>query len=319
MTSVELTGLDGSNPLALFCALGALVAADDAHGMAKTPRPRLSWRLDGFWKPTLHANIAADELVALLEADRQSCVYEPALRFTHLKDAKPAEEGKTQPEPQFAAEVKPRPADLRKALLDWVPTAKPSSRRTLDWFTAFVAEGAYDNNGAGKPSALHFTAGQQLFLKAACELVEKTTADEIRAALFGPWATTSLLPVMAWDNSETRDYALRGQSASSEKRQGYPGTDWLAFRGLVMFPNCAKNGEQRTAGVAGTWKNSILFWPIWERPLTSLVVRSLLATPRLGKLPTTSRERLGIRQIYKSQILRANQGGRGSLTPAAVV
>lgn len=320
MTSVELAGLDGSNPLALFCALGVLVAADDAHGMAKTLRPRLSWRLDGCWKPTLHvANATADDLVALLEADRKSCVNEPALRFTHLKDAKPAAEGKPQPEAQFAADVKPRPPDLRKALSEWVQTTKPDDRRTLDWFTGFIAEGAVDGKGAGKPSALYFTAGQQLFLKAACELVEQTTAADIQVALFGPWAPTSTLPVMAWDNTETRDYALRAKDPSSEKKQGYPGTDWLALRGLTMFSNCAKDGDQRTTAVVGRWKNGTLVWPIWTQPLSRNIIQSLLATKGLNKMSSADRDRRGISIIYESRILRSGQGGYGSVTPAAVV
>jgi hypothetical protein len=58
---------------------------------------------------------------------------------------------------------------------------------------------------------------------------------DFEEALFGPWLYARALPVLQWDNSQTRDYALRASDPSKEKKLGVPGADWLAFRGLSFL------------------------------------------------------------------------------------
>jgi CRISPR-associated endonuclease/helicase Cas3 len=56
LQSIELTGLDGSNPLAFLAALGTLRLADHAlEGRAK-----LHWRREGRWVPVLHLPPVSD-------------------------------------------------------------------------------------------------------------------------------------------------------------------------------------------------------------------------------------------------------------------
>lgn len=296
-----LTGLDGSNPLAFLAALGALHAADAVAPGA----PRLSWRLHGVWRPVLHgagADLAA--LADLLDADRERCRTEPALRFTCARGDK------------AIADVKAAPAELRAALLGWLTDARPDRRLTLDWFTAFVSEGARDNNGAAKPSALHFTAGQQKFLGAALELAHGATAADLRAALVGPWPYDAKLPVMGWDNTDTRDHALRA-SDPSKLKLGNPGADWLALRGLAALPTAARGGRQHTAGCTGGWKTGRFTWPLWQVPLTVAELRPTLTTPDLAELDRHARDRRGLGAVFQVQIRRSDQGGYGSVSPAS--
>ncbi len=306
MTDIALTGLDGSNPLAFIAALGVLVAIDERRETSR--RPRLAWRrLDG-WRPVLtteHRDV--DAVVATLDADRQDLVAEPALHFSYAKGTK------------TVADVKARPEALRDTLVEWVKASTPGTRRTLDWFTSFACEGAVDNNGAVKPTALHFTAGNQQFLKFACELVSKTTPAHLRSAIVGPWMYDSKLPVMGWDNTETRDYALRATNPSNDKKLGNPGADWLALRGLRMMPVAARSTRTRTPGVRGGWKSGRWVWPLWDVPLGCDGAASVVCADGLHRLDSASRARRGIVAVFETRILRSDQGGNGSVTPAQAV
>ncbi len=303
MTTVRLTGLDGSNPLAFLAALGVLVALDEACSGAD--RPRLGWAFDGRWLPQVHSQYPdMDMLVDVLDQDRQSASAEPALRFKYNKGAKDIED------------IKPPPEDLAAKLKEWVGDPSAVHRRTLDWMSAFVSEGATDRSGAAKPSALHFTAGQQKFLKAVRELQAGVSPTDLRAALEGPWPYDSKLPVMGWDNTETRDYALRAYNPSNDKKLGNPGADWLAVRGLILLPTAACRQRQQTAGVRGGWKTSTFTWPMWTPAATLDEVRSLVLARDIWEVPPSLLYRRGIERVFEVRILRSDQGGYGSVTPA---
>ncbi len=307
-----LTGLEAQNPLAWLAAIGALNALDT--GPAADPsrlRARLSWRFDGVWRPCLHTDTAdIDTIVARLDADRVGCIDEPALRFRHRKGKKDA-----------VPEIRPAPGELREILLHWIDRATPEDTRTLRWFTGFISEGATDGGGLqGKPTALDFTAGQQAFLKAACDLVDGCTPDDLRVALIGPWTYEGKRLTMGWDNTKTSDYALRARNPSVAKvRGGNPGADWLALRGLGLLPTVARGGNQHTPGVQGRWKSGRFAWPVWTSPADREVAQALIMTRDLRGLSAQHRARRGIAEVFESRILRTDQGGYGSMTPAGPV
>lgn len=308
MNEIRLSGLDGSNPLAFLAALGALVALTDAASETTPHAPTLHWVLDGVWRPVVRTHLPdLDTVLQTLDADRKACAASRALAFTYPSRKGPQED------------VKAPPGFLADTLAAWADAATPSTRRDVDWFTAFVSEGAQDNNGAAKPTALHFTAGQQRFLKAAKALAGGADAGHLRTAVLGPWPYSSKLPVMGWDNTESRDYALRARNPSNDTKLGNPGADWLALRGLTCFPTAGDGSRQRTAGVRGAWKTGSLAWPLWERPATVPTAASVVATRDLTNTPPTARARRGICQVFRSRILRSDQGGYGSVTPAEVV
>ena len=314
MTPILLEGLEGTNPLAFLAALGVLVALDEARGDG--PAPRLSWQDAGGWRPVIHSvHESIETLVAALDADRESCKTEPALLFTYAK----VKESKGKPtKVEHVEEVKPPPADLRKQLLEWLADTTASDRRTLDWFTSFVSEGAFDNNGAAKPSPLHFVAGQQKFLTSARKLVAGVTPAALEAALIGPWAYDSSLPVLRWDNTETRDYALRASDPAKEKL-GNPGADWLALRGLSMLTTTPHRRQQGAPGAYGSWKGGGWRWALWEPAVTRRVAQSVLGWARLGRLTVGQRRRLGVAMVLQTRILRSDQGGYGSVLPAKIL
>jgi hypothetical protein len=293
-----LKGLNGSNPLAFLAALGALEGAGGATGSV-----RLAWHYDGEWHPVLTCDAAdLDELVDQLDRDRRACVFDPALSLTyhHKRDLKP-------PPGVFR--------DYLKNLLDGTTSA---DRRSVDWASAFATDVAVDRKGNTKPTALHFTAGQQEFLQMVGDLVTQVTRDDLREAIEGPWRYERLLPVLAWDATASRDYALRATDPSTDKKRGVPGADWLALRGLTYLPAVPQGARVATTGCRGGWKDGKFRWPLWTVPLTGAVIRSVLRQAT-DEMPATERAARGIGIVLCSGIKRSDQGGYGSFTPASVV
>lgn len=215
MAELTLKGLDGSNPLAFLAALGVLRAVEERQGGV-----RLSWRDEGVWRPVLHGfDRVVEDLVALLDEDRHALRDDPALALSY---------GDRE------LDLKPPPAEYRQYLERLVSDATPTRRRSIDWAAAFASDVVVDNGGKTKPTALHFTAGQQEFLRMALVLRDSVTAADLQEALLGPWTYSRPLPVLAWDATTNRDYALRARNPALEKKLGVPGADWLALRGLEI-------------------------------------------------------------------------------------
>lgn len=297
MAELTLSGLDGTNPLAFLATLGVLEATRE-RGDA-----RVSWRYSGGWRPVLTSSCESIEtLTALLTEDRDSCVDEPALTLTY--------DGKR--------DLKPQPRVFREHLLRLVSAASPSGRRSVDWAAAFATDVAVDNNGNTKPTALHFTAGQQQFLQMALQLCRDVTAEDLNEAVVGPWLYTRSLPVFGWDATSSRDYALRASDPSTDKKSGVPGADWLALRGLAYLPTMPRGTRVFTPGCVGGWKDGRFRWPIWTASLSAPVVRSLLTLDIEG-MSMAERKARGIGAACSAGIKRHDQGGRGSFAPASEV
>lgn len=315
MNQFQLTGLDGSNPLGFLAALGTLVALDHQTSELET-RPRLGWRLAGVWRPVLVSPCGdLSELLDSIERDLADAGQDPVLGFGYQRTKK-TQEGKETID--FVRDVKCSPEELRQALLSWVASADATSRRTLDWFTGFVSEGALDNNGAAKPTALHFTSGQQRFLHFVRALAEGVGRGDLEDAIVGPWPYHAELPVMGWDNTETRDHALRATAPADDKKMGNPGADWLALRALEILPSASRRGRQRTPGAMWRSKSTTWAWPIWGPTVQLDVVRALLSARGLRDMAPWKRERMGIEQVFETRILRKGKG-YGSVTPAKVL
>lgn len=298
MHDIVLTGLNGANPLAFLAALGALEVISTSD-----PNTTLLWQHSGSWRAVLHSSYASmDSMIEQLERDREQSVNDPALALEYS--------GKR--------DLKPAPIRFRQFLNDLVGHSSPTNRRSVDWATAFATDVAVDNNGNTKPTALHFTAGQQQFLQMALDLVANVTRDDFREALCGPWKYERSLPVMGWDATSSRDYALRANDPSTDKKLGVPGADWLALRGLIFLPTVPRGLRVITAGCVGGWKDGRFRWPLWTVPLSAPVVRSVL-TLDIERMTKPERTARAIGAVLSSGIRRSDQGGYGSFAPASVI
>jgi hypothetical protein len=307
---LELTGLDGQNPLGFLAALGLLRVLDEqlAERRGAAP-PRLAFAEEGR-VAVLRSALSIEEVYELVLKDAASRCGAAALALAYDDQGELVE-----PEDEDAiADLKPSP----EAATAYLKSLLTKERRSQDLGAAFFSELGKDNNGNTKPTALHFTAGQQKFLEMVAELRRSLQRAHLEEALLGPWRGLDALPSLSWDSSVARLYALRAVNPSSEKRGSVAGANWLAVIGLSYYPVNLRGGRLVTTGVVGGWKDSALSWPVWSPPSTRLEVASLLRG-EVGQLSRKEREAMGITQVFRSAITRSDQGGYGAFSPAEVV
>jgi hypothetical protein len=310
MTTLVFEGLEAHNPLGFLAALGLLRVLDDAAATAGLAPPRLGFVQQGAWVASVVSTYSVATIVEIVLRDAAAQADNRALQLSYNAEGELVPPGT----PGGIRDLKPAPAGARKLLEESATADRRSAGLASAWFSELVT----DNNGKTKPTAFHFTAGQQAFLDMVEELRRGLTAAHISEALQGPWLNTSSLPSLAWDASVTRLYALRAGNPSKERRGSVPGANWLAVQGLTFFPVVVRHTRLVTTTVSGSWKDSTFVWPVWAATTDASTVASLL---RVGMTAWTAEERaaLGIATVFSSRILRSDQGGYGSFAPAAVV
>lgn len=311
-----LPGLDASNPLAYFAALGTLQVVSDSGKATDNGKPwRLSWRDEGRCLAELHGTADPEVLIQCLYGDVASWNDELCLQLAYDSDG-----NRLSPAVDKAIfDLKPVPETFRSFADEVAITCGPKRLRSARMVAAYGSELATDNNGNLKPTALHFTAGQQSFLGMVRALQQGLAQDDFREALLGPWRNESKLPSLSWNASAARVYAYRADNPSGEKRGSVPAADWLAFVGLRFFPVISKRSGLLTACVQGGWKDSVLRWPVWTVPSTVNAVRSLLTRRSLHEADLRQRSSAGVAMLFESKILRSDQGGYGSFSPGRVL
>jgi len=310
MNKLRLTGLDAQNPLSYFAALGLLRILDALAERVEAPVPRLWFEEDAALVAVLETDLDYPALCDVLLLDAQEQAHSLALTLCY------DEEGQLLPaqHPDAVRDLKPSP----RAAAEFLAKLMAAPRREADLGVGFLSDLAQDNNGRAKPSVFHFTAGQQAFLQMVEQLRASLTKDALDETLLGPWTNSSKLPSLSWDSSVTRLYALRAADPSKEKRGSVPAANWLGVHALAFFPVTGQRGRAVTTGVVGGWKDAVFTWPVWDVGIPASVVASLLRLNCRG-LTESQRRAYGITRVLASKILRSDQGGYGSFTPAEVV
>lgn len=301
MSGILLKGIEGTNPLGFFAALGIQVAF-----ASESEQPRLWWSDDVVPRAVVDDDFSIDRII-----DRALEVFvqwknSPAMIPKYDGGAPTAEGDK----------LKLSSVDLRT----YLSQARNSDSVSI-LATALVAEGSLDNQGVSKPTDFYFTAGQQEFLEMARDILEKVSREDLLAGLEGPWKYESELPSLMWDITDDRVYALSANNPSTEKKLTNPGPEALAVLGMSLHPVFAGRGRTLTQGCSGSWKEGYYSWPIWSKPASLNAVRSLLAHACEPTL--TGRYRWfrswGIEKVFRSPIRRSNQGGYGTFGPPEVI
>lgn len=298
MGETHLTGLDGTNPLAFFAALGVQeVFSQDSD------QPRLWWSDDVIPHAVVDGEFSIEEI-----ADRALGTFGDWKDSPALNPRRPDGTVMTK-----ADELKLASEDIRKYLCQ---TRELGSGNRLA--SSLVAEGSLDNNGAAKPSDFYFTAGQQKFLKMTREIMEGVSLEDLIAGLAGPWKYESKLPSLMWDVSDDRIYALSAINPSPIKKLTNPGPEALAVLGLSLHPVFAGSDRTLTQGCSGSWKLSSYSWPLWKKPASSRVVKSLLAHAYDSERIQWFRS-WGVFRVMNSSIRRSDRGGSGTFAPSEVI
>jgi hypothetical protein len=209
-------------------------------------------------------------------------------------------------------------------------------RRLLDLLACYGMGDANEPEGdmQSTPWALVRGAGHQHFLGSVRELMQRCLPCHFAKAAFGPWVGSDEQFSLRLDPGEDRRYAL--MSADPTAAGNRPKTLWganrLAFEALQFFPVYPSH----PVGVIG-WKSSErgdwddgseVRWPLWNKPLSPAVIRSLMRLPdlwqdppaaslgRRGDASLSARARLqcrGVFAVFRSKRIRDDK--RYNLTP----
>lgn len=304
-TGTRLRGLEGTNPLGFLAGLGVQTVFE-----TELDKPKLWWSDHVIPHAVIDSEFTIERVVnqalGVLPMWADSPALDPGVGS--MAD----NTGKFSPE------------DLTR-YLESTRSQQPGNR----FATALVAEGSFDGSGVAKPTDLYFSAGRLQFLKIARDILTGVDREALVEALDGPWSYSSSLSSLGWDITDDRIYALAAGNPAKEKKLTNPGAEALAIVGLSRHPVYAgrdRRGRDRTLtqGCAGPWRRGGTYtWPLWTRPATPNVVRSLLAHATGDENAVLKRSRnyhgWGISSIMRSTIRRSDQGGYGTFGPPEVI
>jgi hypothetical protein len=300
---LPLTGLTANSALGYLAALGVIEALHTAGHHVE-----LHWTDDFYPHAVLRGIDNPDTLIGALLDDRDRHLCGAVLHHP--------------PDHPFDT-LGCSPADLTA----WAHriAALPDDDPDIDQWAALLIEGGLTAQGKAKPTHLDFTAGQVKFLKVVRTIAHTLDETLLNEAVFGPWRYTSTLSTLRYDREGERLAGLRGIPPTSDPRNGVPGADWLAYRGLTFYPLTLAPGRDRarvvTAACDANWNTSAFRWAVWTDPLDHATIRALVTDPDLiGEKPENRitnphhLHAMGIHTTWQSTILRTGQG-YGSFGP----
>jgi hypothetical protein len=289
----------GTNPRDFLAAVGLLRILARTNGSV-----RLGFADDGAYTADL-TNVEADEVLVRIMHDAES---EAGPRPWRLKYDKAEKRGA-----KAVFDLKAPPEAFRAFLFSVLGSWMTGEPDGVAYAASFGTDVAVDGKGNTKPTAFHFTAANQQFL----DTVEKTRAsvdrEWIKAALFNGHTNRSG-PNLRWDTGADRKYALMANDPNEDGTSVNAPLEWLAFRGLPLFPVVPRGVRAATTGVRGRSDDMQFTWPLWCIPASLSTVRSLLLVDWAAR---RDRVDTGIIAVCTSEIRRSAQGF-GNFGPASV-
>lgn len=292
----HLPGLDGTNPLGFFAALGVQVLF-----AGEPDQPKLWWSNDVIPHAIISESCSVEKIVDQAMAVFPKWVDSPTLSPTVGSQSEKATA-------KFSKE------NLRAYLKSTKGTIASELAESL------VAEGSYQPTGKHKGKAkltnFDFTSGQQKILSMASKILSSVTEIDLHEGLIGEWSYQSTLPSLGWDTFDDRVYALSASNPSTAAKYTNPGPEALAILGLSKYPVFSGNdskGQSRTltSGCSGGINLGEFTWPIWNRAAGTGAVKSLLAHSSSAKVDFRRNHysSWGITLILQSQIRRPEKYG----------
>ena len=302
-SELELSGLDGSNPLAFLAALGALRSLDAAYPDTQLEMrwlpdsgkwtPSIQWHGTEITRSTLCSSLieylAAPPQMELLEQIGDNLTIAPN-RFRYLASEALDEE----------------------------------SRVDADFLAAFGSDGTYQPHSKDR-SLIQDTglrtmsgAGHQHFIKFMRHIIEQTTSAHLEQTLFENWRyqDEGRGLNLRWDPMDDRRYAMRWKNPSSDPNMTMRGANRLAIEAIPWFSTTVGGRKLETTGFKTIPRQGTFFyWPIWDRWLAPAAVGTILRHPAVSEEQVELPE--GIVRVFRSQ--RITVGKFRNFTPAVAV
>lgn len=225
------------------------------------------------------------------------------------------------PEFSLGQDLTVTPAVFRSYAQEAVDQSSATDRRWVDFVAACGIDCFEDDNGNIKDTELRTMsgAGHQHFLGSISDLVECTTVEHLRTALFEPWVYAEEPPRMRWDPADDRQYALRDRNPSTDKSKTVRGANRLAVEGFRLFRTMPVGRTLRTTGCSTLDRKVVVTWPIWEPPINVETIQSLLVLADLQQREpdVAMLRRRGIAQVFRSRRILVERNR--SFTPAVAL
>lgn len=293
MTTFELTGLKGHHPLGFLAACGLLRCCSEPFAAT-----RLAWnaqRVDSAFHAVLHSDSRIDTtmLTQVLTCRAKQQRQSTALTWS----AKIDDRGKFR-------ETARRVCQAHQCA---------DTRDSLATFAALASDVVTRRNGDLRPTLLDLTSGNQGFLTSmrvvAGEPKQRNgnlrsfAENAVQEAVLGPWLYGDDDHSLGWDPQIQRLHALRHKVPEQDKaNRSVRVALFLASQALPLFPCFAVDGQLRTVCFRREGREDSFYWPIWDRPISIDVLKSLVA-----QVPSGNLAERGVVAVYRS--LRASTGG----------
>lgn len=299
MSQLILKGVSGANPLGFMATIGLLRLLQGESKAAK-----VGFLSDGTFHPYIER--FDGDLASVVANDAARPVNE---RVWFLEYEKSEKNGMKR-----VADLKAPPEIFASFLDRCVDEWLDGEGEAAAFAAAFGTSVAVDGKGNTKPTAFHFTAANQQFLGAV---------EMIRSSVTKEWASQSLFEGAAsrtgtnlrWDPGAERNWALMANNPTVDGTSVDAPLEWLAFRGLPLFPSFPKGDRIVTTAVRGFGNEMALTWPLWNAPISLNTLRSVLQTSWGGA--EEARRQRGVFAMCSSVIRRTSQGF-GNFGPAIV-
>lgn len=298
MSRQVLRGMNGVNPLGFLASLGLLRV-----GHARSQSVRLGFLDDGSFRPFIEGT--DDDVADVVARDAAAEAGEPPWLLQYDKHEKKGV--------KKVADLKAPPAEFKRFLEGCIKHWCEGDREAAAFAAAYGTSIAVDGKGNTKPTAFHFTAANQQFLRAVMGIREQVTAEWARNSLFEGNSARSGSN-LRWDPSAERNWALMAENPVDEGTRVDAPLEWLAFRGLPLLPSYPIGKRIQTTGVYGRSDEMTFSWPLWRVGASLATVRSLL---QIDWAKHDDRAARGVFAVCKSSIRRTSQGF-GNFGPAQV-
>ncbi|AGW14190.1 type I-G CRISPR-associated protein, Cas3-extension family [Megalodesulfovibrio gigas] len=336
MNTLILTGLEGTNPLAVMAAFGLLRCCQE---IACFSGVRLAWQeTASLWRPVLHLDqpIPKNEFCNVLSEHLATASQQSCAGLLALVDEHAVTEARMAPS-SYAAMV-------RKAQ----EACFQGNRGLADWLLALASDMVLTGKGDTKPSPLCMTSGSQQFfptlqkcaasmnpmqkikLSGAKRTQQQNQSKELarvaghfEEALFGPWRYADNQHSLGWDVGGDRAHALMPIAPTKLDHCGVLAAVWLAIESLPLFPTVLTQHGLATACFEkqgqGRNQEEALLWPIWTRPVSIDTLRCLLLqTIAWSREPRSVAARRSIEVFYRAKRVLLVQG-RATFKAAEIV
>lgn len=323
-----IPGIDGETPLGFLAGLGLLQVVSDTFERGRVSsvgdRPRLAWRQADAIRPVLFGTASLELLAELILEDSRYWGDSAVLRFRYVKQEKQGPKpvgGLSAP----LAVVRAWQRDRREA----------EDEASLFYGAALFCEDLTEVNGTPASADDHaaqevpidpdvaleltvaktffdFTARRAQFLEQAEAIRAYLNMEIISDALRTGAVDYNAPRTLDWDPSADTPGAIY-----TGFRRGYlPVHEWLGFRALKLFPIAKAGTRVRMTACSGRRLDGEFTWPIWERPASLDVVRSLVSYPNLAGLGLEQRRALGLSGLLRAELTKKADGYTGTFAPS---